>query len=77
MTNTSPISQEIRKRRWRWTGHVLRMPPDANARVALRWTPPGKRKRGIPNETWRRSMERERDERGRMDMGTSTTLVPR
>jgi len=64
MTNTSPISQEIRKRRWRWTGHVLRMPQNANARVALRWTPPGKRKRGRPKETWRRSMEREMREEG-------------
>ena len=44
-------------------------------RVALRWTPTGKRKRGRPKENWRRCVEG--DERKRLDMGTSSALVPR
>ena len=41
------------KRRWlRWLGQVLRMPKDSIPKVALRWTPPGKRKRGWPKMTW-------------------------
>ena len=36
------LTSEIQRRRWRWLGHVLRMPPNAAPRVALRWTPDGK-----------------------------------
>ena len=46
---------EIKRRRLRWLGHVLRMPQDSIPKVALRWAPPGKRKRGRPNMTWRQS----------------------
>jgi hypothetical protein len=35
-----------------WIGHVCRMPPDSN-------TADGKRNRGRPKETWRRSVEKE------------------
>ena len=63
-TSFSPITEVIRQRRWRWIGHVLRMPNTMNAKVALYWTPDGKRKRGRPKETWRRTMTREMKERG-------------
>ncbi|KAK2171512.1 hypothetical protein NP493_1055g00002 [Ridgeia piscesae] len=42
--------------RLRWLGHVLRMPQDSIPKVALRWTPPGKRKRGWPKMTSRQSV---------------------
>ena len=58
-TLTIPITQEIQRRRWRWIGHVLRRPPTAIPKVALRWTPAGKRSRGRPKETWRRTVEAE------------------
>ena len=54
-----PISSMIKKRRWKWIGHVLRMDKTKHARVALTWTPEGKRRRGRPKETWRRTVERE------------------
>ena len=57
-TGMLPISLEVKKRRWRWIGHVNRMPPTSIPRRAMRWTPAGNR-RGRPKETWRRSMERE------------------
>nr|KAG5704191.1 hypothetical protein BaRGS_009721 [Batillaria attramentaria] len=63
-TNTKPITLEVRARRWRWIGHVLRMPPASLPRIALRWTPDGRRKRGRPKETWRRTVEREMKEQG-------------
>ena len=56
-TLTRPIAEEIQRRRWRWIGHVLRRPPTAISRVALRWTPAGKRNRGRPKETRRRTVE--------------------
>ncbi|KAH3865517.1 hypothetical protein DPMN_028556 [Dreissena polymorpha] len=40
------------------------MPPDSLPRVALRWTPQGKRNRGRPKETWRRTVERGLKNRG-------------
>ena len=57
-----PVVQEIKARRWRWIGHVSRMDRGAIPRVALRWTPEGKRRRGRPKETWRRTVEREMKE---------------
>jgi hypothetical protein len=38
------------QKRWRWLGHVLRKPSEDMTKVALRWTPEGKRKRGRPNQ---------------------------
>jgi len=58
------IAETIALRRWRWLGHVCRMAPDSLPRVALRWTPQGKRNRGRPKETWRRTVERELKNRG-------------
>ena len=63
-TNTTPLSVEIKKRRWRWIGHINRMALNAIPRVAMRWTPAGKRKRGRPKLTWRRSVEKEMKEVG-------------
>ena len=64
MTADRPITEEIKRRRWRWIGHVLRLPVTAVARVALRWTPAGKRGRGRPKETWRRTVETEMKQQG-------------
>ena len=56
--NTETISELVRKRRWTWIGHVLRMDNSCLPRVALTWAPEGKRKRGRPKERgeglWRR-----------------------
>lgn len=57
--NIEKISMQIRIRRWKYIGHILRKSPDNHQRIALRWTPEGKRKRGRPKETWRRTVERE------------------
>ena len=62
--NAKPITLVVRARRWRWIGHVLRMPQASLPRIALRWTPDGRRKRGRPKETWRRTVEREMKEQG-------------
>ena len=55
---------EIKKRRIRWLGHVLRMPQERIPHKALRWTPPGKRKQGRPKTTWQRTVETELREIG-------------
>ena len=68
-TTTKLITQEVQMHRWIWIRHVLQMPPTKLPRVALRWTPDGHRKRGRPKETWRRTVERERDEGTGVDLG--------
>ena len=55
---------EIKRRRLRWLGHVLRMPGNSIPKVALRWTPPGKRKRRRPKMTWRQTVMAELREMG-------------
>ena len=37
---------------------------DNISRTALTWAPEGKRRRGRPRETWRRTMEKERNQLG-------------
>ena len=58
-TNMELISETVRKRRWRWIGHVLRMDRTEHARTAITWKPDGRRKPGRPKTTWRRMVEKE------------------
>ena len=64
IANTRNISCEIRRRRWTWIGHTLRRERDNNSYIALQWAPEGKRTRGRPKTTWRRTTERERNQQG-------------
>ena len=61
-TNSRSIVIEIKQRRLRWLGHVLRMDQNRTPKVALRWTPPGTRKKGRPKTTWRRTVTQELEE---------------
>ena len=54
-----PVSDIIRRRKWRWTGHTLRKPVTDITRHALSWNPAGKRRRGRPRNTWQRSVKDE------------------
>ena len=47
----------VSERRLRLAGHILRMPEDRNAKIAMGWLPSeGKRGRGQPPKTWRRTL---------------------
>ena len=58
-TKKEDILTTIRRRRWRWVSHTLRREKDNIARTALTWTPEGRRRRGRPKITWRRTIEAE------------------
>ena len=60
ITRAYPICEEVRRRRWSWTGDVLRKEVNNDCAVALAWKPEGKRNRGRPKTTWRRTVEKER-----------------
>ena len=59
-TGQRDITMVVKQKRWRWLGHVIRKDRDSIRRTALRWTPDsGRRNRGRPRETWRRTIEAE------------------
>lgn len=58
-TKQENVSNFIRKRRWNYIGHTLRMDERRLPYQSLIWTPEGKRKRGRPRETLRRTITRE------------------
>ena len=62
--NVEKLSEEVRRRRRRFIGHILRQQPDNDCVTALTWTPEGRRKRGRPKTTWRRTVEKERSKAG-------------
>ncbi|XP_062592840.1 uncharacterized protein LOC134254333, partial [Saccostrea cucullata] len=57
-TRSIPLSSTIKRKRWRCIGHILRREKKSHVRTGLTWTPEGKRRRGRPKNTWRRSVER-------------------
>ena len=57
-TKQGDIRTLVTRRRWRWIRHVLQKGNNNIARIAMRWTPEGKRRRGRPKTTWRRIVEK-------------------
>lgn len=53
----------VKRRRWRWLGHMLRMKRN-NFATALTWRPDGKRNRGRPKTTWLQAVEAKRTQTG-------------
>ena len=74
-TDATSLATQIKRRRWRSLGHVCRMSPGALPKTALRWTADGKRRRGRPEETWRRTVEKEMKECG-LTWNTVTKRAP-
>jgi hypothetical protein len=56
-TGQSSITSTIKKRKLHWIGHILRRPQHNITRQALDWNPQGKRRRGRPTTTWRRTID--------------------
>ena len=67
------IIGKMKTRRWLYFGHVLRMPEGRLPLECIEWTPAGRRRRGRPRETWRRTMEREMREAG-VDLGEARRM---
>ena len=58
-TQEDRIKIQIRRKEWKWIGHMLRKPHNSVTKQALFWNPQGKRNRGRPKNNWRRSAEQE------------------
>jgi hypothetical protein len=59
ITKTTDMRTLLRIYRWGLIGHILRKPTDDITRVALRWTPEEKRRKGRAKTTCRRTVEKE------------------
>jgi hypothetical protein len=55
MTGQININKEIRKSKFGWIRHTLRMGDCEPCKVALQWNPHGTRGRGRPRNSWRRT----------------------
>jgi hypothetical protein len=58
------FSEEVKRRRWQWIGHISRRDREDHCMTALIWAPEGKRKVGRPKINWRRTVEKERNDMG-------------
>ena len=54
-----PMSKEVKQSRWRMIEHILRQDQNKNCNIAITWAPEGKRRRGRPKATWKRTVEKE------------------
>ncbi len=54
-TGQSEIDVEIKRRKYGWIGHTLRKSQNEICHSVLEWNPQGRRSRGRPNATWRRT----------------------
>ena len=59
-----PLGRDVKRRRWKLIGHILRKDKNSDDVTALTWAPEGKRKRGSPKTTWQKMIEKEREEGG-------------
>ena len=59
-TRFKTISTEVKFRRWKWVGHILRMDKNSKCETALTWMSKGRRKVGQPKTTWRSTVGNER-----------------
>ncbi|PFX25743.1 Retrovirus-related Pol polyprotein from type-2 retrotransposable element R2DM [Stylophora pistillata] len=55
MAEMENLSEDVRRRRWKFIGHIMRKEPNNDCRTALTWT---------PKTTWRKTAEREGEKAG-------------
>ena len=66
ITKQKPIEIQIKRKTWNWIGHTLRKEAGAIQKTALDWNPQGYRRSGRPKRTWRRTIEDEIRNTGRL-----------
>ena len=59
------LSEIVKQCRLKMLGHILRMPEERLPKTSLEWTPTGgKRERGRPVTTWRRTIQQDLQDMG-------------
>jgi hypothetical protein len=75
MSRQIPVSRVIKRRRWEYIGHTCRRDDSRITKQALEWEVKGKRKRGRPKETLRRTILREAGKIGVNNMNAIKTAA--
>ena len=52
MNVTRSLLEDIKTQQLKWYGHVQRMEEGRLPKEVMKWSPPGRRKRGRPKATW-------------------------
>ena len=52
MNVTRSLLDDIKTQQLKWYGHVQRMDEGRLLKKVMKWSPPGRRKRGRPKATW-------------------------
>ena len=58
------IGEDVRRRRWKFIGHITAKGYYNNCRAAMSWPPERNRRQGRPRTTWRRTAEKETERAG-------------
>jgi hypothetical protein len=54
LSGQTDINVELRKRKFRWIGHMLSKDDEqSSSKITLQWNPQGNRGRGRPRNSWR------------------------
>ena len=64
MAEIENLSEDVRRRSWKFIGHIMRNLLQNNCRTALTCAPEGRRKKGRSRTTWRGTAKREREKTG-------------
>ena len=60
-----PVLEEVDRARLRWSGHVMRMEEDRQAKKFINWIPRGKRPSGRPRKRWKEGVQESLKRRGK------------
>ena len=58
-TGQEHVETTIKRRKWKWIGHTLRKVPNNATCMAMEWNPQGRRSRGRPKQSWRRTVTKD------------------
>ena len=67
MNVTRSLLEDIKTKQLKWYGHVQRMEQGRLPKKVMKWSPPGRRKRGRPKLTWAEEIRGLMGEKGLME----------
>ena len=67
MNVTRSLLEDIKTKQLKWYGHVQRMEEGRLPKKVMKWSPPGRRKRGRPKLTWAEEIRGLMEEKGLME----------
>jgi hypothetical protein len=63
---TQPVLVQMKRRKWRWIDRAVRKPNGSVQKPAQIWNTQGARRRGRPRKAWKRTVQEEEEEEGKI-----------